>query len=183
MKTGYGTFFFACSTGNYFFDDGLPSSFPEKQNPSLPKGDSPIGKREEGETTDKKKGSQKRIKDLNFIVRIDEAIELDDTIELDNTIELDDTIELGDTNELDDTNELGDRIELDGTIKLDDTIKLKFIKLDDTTQLEETVKLEGLEDYIVVESDGILLICKKQDEQQIRNFVNDVRVQKGERFV
>ena len=48
---------------------------------------------------------------------------------------------------------------------------------------EKLVLIQGLEDYIVVESDGILLICKKQDEQQIRNFVNDVRVQKGERFV
>ncbi len=43
--------------------------------------------------------------------------------------------------------------------------------------------IEGLEDYIVVESDDILLICKKQDEQQIRNFVNEVKARKGERFV
>jgi len=34
-----------------------------------------------------------------------------------------------------------------------------------------------------VESDGILLICKKEDEQQIRTFVNDVKVRKGERYV
>ena len=45
------------------------------------------------------------------------------------------------------------------------------------------VVLQGLEDYIVVESDGVLMICKKQDEQQIRNFVNDVKVHKGENFV
>ncbi|MDI1354959.1 MAG: mannose-1-phosphate guanylyltransferase [bacterium] len=48
---------------------------------------------------------------------------------------------------------------------------------------EKLVVLQGLEDYIVVESDGILMICKKQDEQQIRNFVNDVKVDKGEKFV
>jgi len=48
---------------------------------------------------------------------------------------------------------------------------------------DKLVLIQGLEDYIVVESDGILLICKKEDEQQIRNFVNDVRVKKGERFV
>jgi mannose-1-phosphate guanylyltransferase len=48
---------------------------------------------------------------------------------------------------------------------------------------DKLVLIQGLEDYIVVESEGILLICKKQDEQQIRNFVNDVRVQKGEKFV
>jgi mannose-1-phosphate guanylyltransferase len=45
------------------------------------------------------------------------------------------------------------------------------------------VVLQGLEDYIVVENEGILMICKKQDEQQIRNFVNDVKVTKGEKFV
>lgn len=48
---------------------------------------------------------------------------------------------------------------------------------------EKLVVLQGLEDYIVVESEGILMICKKQDEQQIRNFVNDVKVKKGEKFV
>jgi mannose-1-phosphate guanylyltransferase len=45
------------------------------------------------------------------------------------------------------------------------------------------VVIEGLEDYIVVESSDILLICKKQDEQQIRNFVNEVKNRKGEKFV
>jgi mannose-1-phosphate guanylyltransferase len=45
------------------------------------------------------------------------------------------------------------------------------------------VVMQGLEDYIVVESEGILMICKKADEQQIRNFVHDVKVQKGENFI
>ena len=48
---------------------------------------------------------------------------------------------------------------------------------------DKLVVIQGLEDYIVVESDGILLVCKKQDEQQIRNFVNDVKVIKGDKFV
>jgi mannose-1-phosphate guanylyltransferase len=43
--------------------------------------------------------------------------------------------------------------------------------------------IHGLEDYIVVESDNILLVCKKQDEQKIKNFVNDVRLEKGEGFI
>jgi len=42
--------------------------------------------------------------------------------------------------------------------------------------------IQGLEDYIVVESDDILLICKKKDEQKIKNFVNDVRIEKGDDF-
>ncbi|MGZ4036032.1 MAG: mannose-1-phosphate guanylyltransferase, partial [Bacteroidia bacterium] len=48
---------------------------------------------------------------------------------------------------------------------------------------DKLVVMQGLEDYIVVESDGILLICKKEDEQQIRTFVNDVKIAKGEKFV
>lgn len=48
---------------------------------------------------------------------------------------------------------------------------------------EKLVVMQGLNDYIVVESEGMLLICKKTDEQQIRQFVNDVRLEKGESFV
>ncbi len=48
---------------------------------------------------------------------------------------------------------------------------------------DKLVVIEGLDDYIVVEADNILLICKKQDEQQIRTFVNDVKVAKGDKFV
>jgi mannose-1-phosphate guanylyltransferase len=48
---------------------------------------------------------------------------------------------------------------------------------------DKLVVIEGLDDFIVVESDNILLICKKQDEQQIRKFVNDVKIAKGDKFV
>lgn len=48
---------------------------------------------------------------------------------------------------------------------------------------DKLVVMQGLEGYIVVESDGILLICKKEDEQHIRTFVNDVKVLKGDKFV
>ncbi|HOV10248.1 MAG TPA: mannose-1-phosphate guanylyltransferase [Bacteroidales bacterium] len=47
------------------------------------------------------------------------------------------------------------------------------------------VVLQGLDDYIVVESGNVLLICRKNDEQQIRNFVNDVKIkiEKGEQYI
>jgi mannose-1-phosphate guanylyltransferase len=48
---------------------------------------------------------------------------------------------------------------------------------------DKLVVLHGLDGYIVVESEGTLLVCKKEDEQQIRQFVNDVRMNKGEDFV
>lgn len=48
---------------------------------------------------------------------------------------------------------------------------------------DKLVVLQGLDDYIVVDDDNVLLVCRKQDEQAIRRFVNDVKVEKGERFV
>lgn len=45
------------------------------------------------------------------------------------------------------------------------------------------VVLQGLDDYIVVEEDNALLVCKKSDEQQIREFVNDIKHKFGEKFV
>ena len=43
--------------------------------------------------------------------------------------------------------------------------------------------IQGLENFIVVESDNVLLICPKDDEQQVRNLVNDVKIKKGDRYV
>jgi mannose-1-phosphate guanylyltransferase len=48
---------------------------------------------------------------------------------------------------------------------------------------EKLVVIQGLEGFIVVESDGILLICKMEDEQEIRQMVTNVKVEKGEEFV
>ncbi len=43
--------------------------------------------------------------------------------------------------------------------------------------------IQGLNDFIVVETDNVLLICPKQDEQQIRQLVNDVKIKKGEKYI
>jgi len=48
---------------------------------------------------------------------------------------------------------------------------------------DKLVVLQGLDDYIVVEDEGTLLICKKEDEQNIREIVNTVRIEKGEKYV
>jgi mannose-1-phosphate guanylyltransferase len=42
--------------------------------------------------------------------------------------------------------------------------------------------IQGLEDYIIVDADNILLICRKEDEQKIKQYVNDVKLDKGENF-
>lgn len=43
--------------------------------------------------------------------------------------------------------------------------------------------LQGLDGYIVVESNNTLLVCRRDDEQQIRQFVNDVQLKNGQQFV
>ena len=48
---------------------------------------------------------------------------------------------------------------------------------------DKLVVLQGLDDYIVVEDEGILLVCRKTDEQSIREIVNEVKVKKGEKYV
>lgn len=47
---------------------------------------------------------------------------------------------------------------------------------------DKLVVLQGLDDFIVVESDKILLVCKKQDEQKIKQFVNDIKLIKDDSF-
>lgn len=48
---------------------------------------------------------------------------------------------------------------------------------------DKLVVLQGLTDYIVVESDNVLLVCKKADEQKIKQFVNDVKSLKGDKYI
>lgn len=45
------------------------------------------------------------------------------------------------------------------------------------------VVIDGISDCIVVDSDEKLLICKKQDEQKIRQFVHDIKISKGDTFL
>lgn len=43
--------------------------------------------------------------------------------------------------------------------------------------------VQGAEDFIIAEADNVLLICKKSEEQRIRQFVNDTKVQIGEDYI
>ena len=43
--------------------------------------------------------------------------------------------------------------------------------------------LQGLEGYIIVESDDVLLVCKKEEEQRIRQFVNDITIRFNGDFI
>lgn len=43
--------------------------------------------------------------------------------------------------------------------------------------------IQGLEDYIVVDTDDVLLICRKEDEQEIRQIVDEVKLTGGENYI
>ncbi len=45
------------------------------------------------------------------------------------------------------------------------------------------VLLQGLDDYIVVDTKDVLLICKKEKEQEIKEYVAEVKRNKGEKFL
>lgn len=45
------------------------------------------------------------------------------------------------------------------------------------------VVIQGLNDYVVAESDNVLLICQKSEEQRIKHFVTDVKFRYGDEFV
>ena len=45
------------------------------------------------------------------------------------------------------------------------------------------VVMQGLEDYIVVDTKDVLLICKKEKEQEIKEYVAEVKRNKGEKYL
>lgn len=45
------------------------------------------------------------------------------------------------------------------------------------------IAVQGLDGYIVAESENALLICKKEEEQKIRQIVNDVKLNKGQDYI
>jgi mannose-1-phosphate guanylyltransferase len=43
--------------------------------------------------------------------------------------------------------------------------------------------LQGMDDYILVDTKDVLMICKKEKEQEIKEYVGEVKRNKGERFL
>ena len=48
---------------------------------------------------------------------------------------------------------------------------------------KKLVVLQGMEDFIIVDTKDVLLICKKENEQEIKEYVAEVKRNKGERFI
>lgn len=48
---------------------------------------------------------------------------------------------------------------------------------------KKLVLIQGLEDFIVVDTKDVLLICKKEKEQEIKEYVAEVKRNKGDKFL
>ncbi len=81
---------------------------------------------------------------------------------------------------------LYDQLEKDGN---SNTVTGKNVFLYDSSgnivnvQEKTLVVLQGLKDYIVVQNENIILVCKLEDEQKIKQFVNEIRTEIGEEML
>lgn len=48
---------------------------------------------------------------------------------------------------------------------------------------EKLVLLQGLDGFIVIDTQDVLLICKKENEQQIKEYVAEIKRNKGEKYL
>ncbi len=57
--------------------------------------------------------------------------------------------------------------------------KNNVITVDD----DKLAVIQGMDDYIIVNSQNVLLICKKDEEQRVKQFLTDVEVKKGKEYL
>ncbi len=48
---------------------------------------------------------------------------------------------------------------------------------------EKLLVLQGLDDFIIVDTNDVLLICKKEKEQQVKEFLAEVKKKKGDKYL
>jgi mannose-1-phosphate guanylyltransferase len=48
---------------------------------------------------------------------------------------------------------------------------------------EKLLVLQGLDDFIIVDTKDVLLICKKEKEQQVKEFLAEVKKKKGDKYL
>ena len=51
------------------------------------------------------------------------------------------------------------------------------------TENDKLTVLQGMEDFIVVDTEDVLLVCKKDREQEIKDYVAEVKRNKGEKYL
>ena len=72
---------------------------------------------------------------------------------------------------------LGNAVSGDNTMVIDATRNIVHVPHD------KLVMLQGLDDFVVVDTRDVLLICKKEKEQEIKDYMAEVKRNKGDRFL
>ena len=73
-------------------------------------------------------------------------------------------------------------------LKLDSTRGKKVMLVDVNNSMvhvpdNKLVLLQGLEDYIVVDTKDVLLVCHKEKEQEIKDYVAEIKRNMGEKYL
>jgi mannose-1-phosphate guanylyltransferase len=72
---------------------------------------------------------------------------------------------------------------LDNAVAGDNVIIIDSTKCMISAPKEKLLLLQGLDDFIVVDTEDVLLICKKEKEQEIKHFVGEVKRNKGDQYL
>jgi len=72
---------------------------------------------------------------------------------------------------------LGNAIKCDNIMVIDATRNLIH------APSNKMVVLQGMDDYVIVDTTDVLLICKKEKEQEIKEYMSEVKRNKGEKFL
>lgn len=79
--------------------------------------------------------------------------------------------------------EFAEKDEKDNVIIADNTFTYDVKNCMVSVSKGKIALLQGLDGYIVVEAHNAIMVCKKDDEQQIYEFIKDVRMQKGDGYI
>mgnify|MGYP001795616701 CR=1 FL=1 len=72
---------------------------------------------------------------------------------------------------------------LDNAVAGDNVVIFESTKNVIHTDNKKLVLLQGLDDYIIVDTKDALLICKKNKEQDIKEYLAEIKRSKGDKFL
>ena len=52
-----------------------------------------------------------------------------------------------------------------------------------TVKKDKLVVLQGLENYIVIDTGDVLLICDRNKEQEVKEYVSQIKIAKGDKYL
>jgi mannose-1-phosphate guanylyltransferase len=52
-----------------------------------------------------------------------------------------------------------------------------------TANQEKLLVVQGLDDFIIIDTHDVLLICKREKEQQVKEFLTEVKRKKGDKYL